>query len=277
MTFELRALPFPEQAESGYWFVFFEDTLLVEINNDALTLDIPVTESLTQLEISPSNTIYLGRLDSIPCFAGDITTNSFDYKKYKLIGLRQLFGQIEDEMFWLAARANHLLNWNRNSQYCGRCGEKTLMKPGEHSKLCPYCRLSIYPKISPAVIVAITKGNKILLAKNALSKNHFYSVLAGFVEPGETLEECISREIKEEAGIEVKNITYFGSQPWPFPDSLMIGYTAEYAGGELILDEKELSDADWFGVNDLPQIPGKISVARKLIDWFIDKNKKSHT
>ncbi len=277
MTFELRALPFPEQTESGYWFVFFENLLLVKINNDTLTLDILNTEKLLCLEISPTNTIYLGRLGSMPCYAGEITANDFNNKEYKLIGLRQLFGQIEDEMFCLAARANHLVNWNRNSQYCGRCGEKTLMKLDEHSKLCPRCKLLIYPKISPAIIVAIIKEDKILLAKNTLSKNNFYSVLAGFVEPGETLEECVVREVREEAGIEVKNITYFGSQPWPYPDSLMVGYTAEYAGGELVLDEKELSDADWFDVNELPTIPGKVSISRKLIDWFIDKNNKSQT
>lgn len=273
MNFELRALPFPKQTEVGYWFVFFEDTLLVEINNDTLSLSIPVTESLPQLEMSPTNTIYLGRLDFIPCFAGDITAYSFDQSKYKFISLRQLFGQIEDELFWLAARANHLVNWNRNTKYCGRCGERIFLKPYEHSKLCPCCSLPIYPKISPAIIIAITKGDKILLAKNAISKTNFYSVLAGFVEPGETLEQCIEREIKEEAGIKVKNITYFGSQPWPFPDSLMVAYTAEYAEGELILDKNELSDAHWFGVNELPSIPGKMSVSRKLIDWFIDKNK----
>jgi NAD+ diphosphatase len=215
----------------------------------------------------------MGRLDSIPCFAGCMASNGFDESRYKLMGIRQLFGLIEDEMFWLAARASHLVNWDRNTHYCGRCGSRTVSRHNEHSKLCPSCNLSIYPKISPAIIVAITKGDKILLAHNALNKSNFYSVLAGFVEPGENLEECVVREVKEEAGIDVKNVRYFGSQPWPFPDSLMVGFTAEYAGGELVLDKNELSDAGWFSVDELPPIPGKISVAYKLINWFIESQK----
>jgi NAD+ diphosphatase len=101
-----------------------------------------------------------------------------------------------------------------------------------------------------------------------------YSVLAGFVEPGESLEEAVAREVKEEVGIDVKDIKYFGSQPWPFPHSLMIGFTATYAGGEISLDDSEIEDADWFRADHLPQIPGKISIARKLIDWFVEKQEK---
>lgn len=271
MAFELRALPFPTQAETAHWFLFFEDLILVEVNNDGIR--IPTTESLKQLNILPEDYIYLGRLDSIPCLAGSGTLTSLDESRFKLTGIRQLFGLIDDELFWLAARASHLVNWDRNTQYCGRCGHKTTSRHNEHSKLCPSCKLPIYPKISPAIIVAITKGDKILLAKNAMNKSNFYSVLAGFVEPGENLEECVAREVKEEAGIEVKNIRYFGSQPWPFPDSLMVGFTAEYAGGELELDKNELSDAAWFSVDELPPTPGKISVAWKLINWFIENHK----
>lgn len=271
MAFELRALPLPTQTDRGYWFLFFGDNLLVATNND--TISIPTTESLQQLNLLPVNSIYLGRVDNIPCFAGSAASNNFDESRFKLIGIRPLFGLIDDEMFWLAARASHLVTWDRNTQFCGRCGSKTLSRCNEHSKLCPSCNLYIYPKISPAIIVAITNGNKILLAKNAMNKSNFYSVLAGFVEPGENLEECVVREVKEEAGIEVKNIKYFGSQPWPFPDSLMVGFTAEYAGGELVLDKNELSDAGWFTVDELPPIPGKISVAWKLINWFIENHK----
>lgn len=271
MAFELRALPIPTQTDSGYWFLFSGDTLLVEIHND--TFRVPTAESLGQLKILPQSSLYLGRLDSIPCFAGSMTSDSFDESKFRLLGIRQLFGLMDDEMFWLSARASHLVGWDRNTKYCGRCGNETISKHNEHSKLCPNCNYAIYPKISPAIIVAITKGDKILLAKNALNKANFYSVLAGFVEPGENLEECVVREVKEEAGIDVKNIKYFGSQPWPFPDSLMVGFTAEYAGGELVLDKNELSDAGWFSVDELPPIPGKISVAYKLINWFINSHK----
>jgi len=130
-----------------------------------------------------------------------------------------------------------------------------------------------YPRKSPAVIVSIVRDNKILLARSQKFSNvNMYSVLAGFVDPGESLEDCVRREIREEVRIEVKNIQYFGSQSWPFPDSLMVGFTAEYKSGEISIDNDEIDEAGWFSVSELPRIPRKISIARQLIDWFIEKN-----
>jgi NAD+ diphosphatase len=270
MIFELRALPLPTNNENAYFLIFSEDKLLVEEKGDSIAL--LDCNSLCKYNINYMDNLYLGRLDSTPCFAVDLLPPQTISNSLKLIGLRQLFGLVNDEVFWLAARAFHLINWNRNSKYCGHCGEKVLMKEKEHSKYCPKCNLAAYPKISPAIIVAITDGDRILLAQNSRSKFGFYSVLAGFVEPGENLEECVIREVKEEAGIDIKNIRYFGSQPWPFPDSLMLGFTAEYAGGELVIDKEELSDAKWFKADELPEIPGKLSISRKLIDWFVNNN-----
>jgi NAD+ diphosphatase len=125
--------------------------------------------------------------------------------------------------------------------------------------------------MSPAIIVAVVRDKTILLAHAARFPGAMYSVLAGFVEPGESLEECVRREVKEEAGVDLKHIRYFGSQPWPFPNSLMIGFTAAYAGGEITADQKEIVDARWFQAKDLPLIPEKVSIARKLIDWFVEK------
>ena len=139
---------------------------------------------------------------------------------------------------------------------------------------CPGCGLTAFPKISPAVIVLVEKEGKLLLARGRRFALPFYSVLAGFVEPGESLEDTVHREILEEVGIRVKNVRYFGSQPWPYPDSLMIGFTAEYAGGEIKEDPEEILDAAWFAPDDLPSIPGKVSIARKLIDWFVEKELK---
>ncbi len=270
MPFELRALPHPAEHELAYWFAFCGDKLLLELKQDSHV--IPYMTDLAQLQVAPDNCLYLGRYNELPCYAVNIQPADAEKSKLTFIPLRQAFGMIEEELFWLAARAYHLINWDRNSDFCGRCGAKNLHKEGEHSKYCPKCGLSVYPRISPAVIVAITKGDKLLLAQNVNNKNKFYSVLAGFVEPGESLEDCVRREIMEEAGIEVKNIQYFSSQPWPFPDSLMVGFTAEYAGGELKLDPNELCDADWYTVDRLPQIPGKISISWKLIQWFIERN-----
>ena len=133
-------------------------------------------------------------------------------------------------------------------------------------------RLDELSSTFPAVIVAVIKGNQILLAHSKRFPAKFYSVLAGFVEPGETLEECIHREILEEVGVTVKNIRYFGSQPWPFPNSLMVAFTADYAGGKISIDGNEIMDAGWFTADNLPPIPAKISIARRLIDWFVEKH-----
>jgi NAD+ diphosphatase len=271
MNFELRALPLPEKAEKTYWFIFHEDKLLVEHEDEAA--NIPFTVKAPYAEENLDNMIYLGRMDSYPCYAAQLRNAEKLSPEHSSLGVRQLHGLVEDDMFWLAARASHLVNWSRNNTFCGRCGAKTEFKAPEHAKLCPACDYTIYPKISPAVIVAVTKENKLLLAKNRLSAANYYSVLAGFVEPGENLEDCVRREIKEEAGIDVKNIKYFGSQPWPFPDSLMIGFTAEYAGGELTIDKQELSDANWFSAEEMPPVPGKLSISRRLIDWFAENHK----
>jgi len=142
---------------------------------------------------------------------------------------------------------------------------------------CPACGLMVFPRISPAVIVLVEKEGRVLLARGERFTEPFYSVLAGFVEPGETLEDAVHREIEEEVGIKVRNVRYFASQPWPFPDSLMIGFTAEYASGEIAIDKTEIVDARWFDPAHLPTIPGKVSIARRLIDWFVEKSAKDKT
>jgi NAD+ diphosphatase len=166
-----------------------------------------------------------------------------------------------------------LVHWNRNHHYCGRCAGLTETKPDERARVCPQCGLINYPRLSPAVIVAVLKDHQILLAHSQRFPTKFYSVLAGFVEPGETLEACVKREVLEEVGIIVKNIRYFGSQPWPFPDSLMVGFTAEYGGGDIRIDPSEITDARWYAASELPPIPPKISIARRLIDWFLQQEK----
>jgi NAD+ diphosphatase len=132
----------------------------------------------------------------------------------------------------------------------------------------------MFPRISPAVIVLVERQEKVLLARASRFTENLYSVLAGFAEPGETLEDTVMREIREEVGVEVSDIRYFGSQPWPYPDSLMIGFTASWAAGEIAADNDEITDARWFTVDNLPKIPDKLSISRSLIDWFIEKHRK---
>jgi NAD+ diphosphatase len=178
-------------------------------------------------------------------------------------------------MFWAAGRAVQIMAWDRDHQFCGRCATPTETMPSERAKRCPNCHLQTYPRLSPAIIVAIEKENKILLGRSHRHPPDRFSVLAGFVEPGETLEEATAREIFEEVGIQVKNIRYFGSQPWPFPNSLMIAFTCEYAGGEIVFEEAEMAEAAWFSVEELPKIPSSVSISRELIDWFINKQGKT--
>jgi NAD+ diphosphatase len=190
---------------------------------------------------------------------------------FELAPLRSLFGVLEDETVLTAGLGSQMIYWDRAHRFCGRCGGRTEDKIDERAKICPDCGLLNYPRLSPAVIVAVVRDDRILLARNQRFKRSFYSVLAGFVEPGETLEQCVGREVLEEAGIRVENIRYFGSQPWPFPDSLMIGFTADYAGGRIRTDGEEIADAGWFAAGRLPAIPPRLSIARQLIDWFVDR------
>ncbi|GBF33323.1 NADH pyrophosphatase [Desulfocucumis palustris] len=253
------------------WFLFYDNKLLIKINND--TLSIPGREDLTALEIQLRREIYIGRLYDSPCFAAEFSgeplslPGGFDY-----LSLRELLNKSEDDIFRVAGRGYQIINWARKHQFCGKCGGPTKNKPDELAKECTVCGTVSFPRISPAVIVAIVKEDKLLLARNIKFPSSFYSVLAGFVEPGETLEECVQREVKEEVGIEVKNIKYFGSQSWPFPDSLMIAFTAEYAGGEIAVDNMELSHADWFSSRNMPaKIPDKKTIAGRLIEWFLEQ------
>jgi NAD+ diphosphatase len=138
--------------------------------------------------------------------------------------------------------------------------------------VCIECGLVNYPTISPAIIVAVIMGSQILLARSHRFHTGFYSVLAGFIEYGETFEQCVRREVKEEVGIDVGNIRYFASQPWPFPNTLMVGFTADYAGGVVTADKVEIADARWFKADNLPAIPPKGTIARQLIDWFVEES-----
>ena len=180
-----------------------------------------------------------------------------------------MFGALDDAQFALAGRAVQIVEWERTHQYCGACGRVTVARTSERSRECPRCRLVAYPRLAPAVMGLVRRERSLLLARSPRFPEGMYSALAGFVEPGETLEQCLEREIYEETGIRVRNARYFASQPWPFPNSLMIAFFADYVAGEIRADGVEIVDAQWFGVEDLPRLPAKISVARRLIDAAI--------
>lgn len=256
----------PAESSPAIWFVFRGNRLLVRLNDHRAFL--PSNDDLDHLTVSLLRQQFLDTLDSTLCYAAEVDGESESPDGWSFQGLRRLYGRIDDELFGIAGRAVQIVDWDRTHQFCGRCGAKTGDHPRDRAKECAKCGLISYPRISPAIIVLVRKDDRLLLARAHRHPPGFYSVLAGFVEPGETLEEAVAREIHEEVGLTVKNIQYFGSQPWPFPNSLMVAFICDYVEGEIVLEKEELDDAGWFASNDLPPIPPKISIARKLIDWF---------
>jgi NAD+ diphosphatase len=257
------------RSEPAWWFIFQENKLLVYPSSESVTL--PLMTGLNELGLILMRQNYLGQLDHRLCYAAEVAEGTIPPEGMAFEGLRQIYGRLDEDLFWVAARAVQIIDWDRTHQFCDRCGVPLRTKPDERAKACPQCGLLHFPRLAPAIIVLVERGNQLLLARSRHFMPGMYSVLAGFVEPGESLEEAVVREVKEEVGIEIQDIKYFGSQPWPFPHSLMIGFTATYAGGEISLDDKEIEDAGWFTAEKLPRIPGKISIARKLIDQFLAK------
>ncbi len=268
MGFVPGVVPLSNKTEPAWWFVFRGDRLLIKLKSKAAA--IPCATDLASSNLKPIRKQYLGTLDGRPCYSAELAADALAPEGMAFQELRGLFGLLKENLFWLAGRAIQIMNWDRTHQYCGRCGARTETKSNERAKVCPQCGLINFPRITPAIIVAVLKGNQILLSRAHRFPPGLYSVIAGFVEPGETLEECVRREVKEEVGIEVQNICYFGSQPWPFPHSLMVAFTADYAAGKIAIDEAEIVDAGWFTVNNLPPIPDKVSISRRLIDWFVE-------
>lgn len=169
-------------------------------------------------------------------------------------------------------RALHFLKWLQTTKFCSQCGTKTILKLNENAKECPQCGHLQYPRFSPAIMVLISRGKELLLARSPHFRPGMYSALAGFVNPGESALETIHREVYEEVGVEVNNIAFFGSQTWPFPDSFMLAFFADYAGGELKIDPTEIEDAQWFNLKKLPEIPSEVSIAGQLIRHFMANN-----
>lgn len=265
----------------AYWFIFEKSRLLVIPDSIDNRSSIPYIEDIEEIRPLLSDIHYLGLIDGKESYFAELGGKSDESVRvlpcFARTELRMLFGSLEDDWYWLANRAFHLLGWVKKNRFCGVCGNELSLSGDEVAFECDKCGNVIYPRISPAVIVAITRGDEILLAHSARFAKSMYSVIAGFVEAGETLEECVEREIGEEVGIKVKNIRYFCSQPWPYPDSLMLAFTAEYESGEIRIDDDEITDAGWYTADNLPGLPLKASVARKLIDSWLDKVSNSQS
>jgi len=251
-------------------FVFSGDRLLVA-GGEGATSAAPVAARVPTLEALAAVSLdgqrhFLGALDGIPCVALRVPDGTAPPSGWRFAGLRSLFFALPDAELALAARAFQVVEWDRTHRWCGACGSPTRDKPGERAKECPACGLVAYPRVSPAMMVLVTRGREVLLARAHRFPPGMYSALAGFVEPGETIEDCIRREVREEVGVEIGEPVYFASQSWAFPHSLMIAYTAEYAGGAITLEDDEIADARWFAPGALPKLPPGVSIARRLID-----------
>lgn len=266
------SVPPPDTRSPAYWFAFRKDEMLV--NPDDPENPLPFLENFAELGVPLIRQQFLGFLKNIPCYSAELEEQREPPAGMAFRGLRALYHLLDEDFFTIAGRAIQIVHWDRTHQFCGQCGAPAENGRENHSKECRKCGLVSFPRISPAIIVLVSRGKQILLARSPRFRDNMYSILAGFVEPGETLEEAVEREVFEETAIRVKNIRYFGSQPWPFPHSLMIGFTAEYAGGEIRIDGEEIIDAGWYSAEALPQLPSGLSVARKLIDWFLAQQSK---
>ena len=249
-------------------FIFSGNKLLIHQNKTEASLPTKTAKLEQQLLFSQQH--HIGTYKNQACYVISIPKNTPIPNGMQLISLRQFINYIDTELFMLAARAFQLLQWDKNHRYCGHCATPMYTDYQERVKRCPHCKLVNYPRISPAVIMRITDGDKILLSRSPHFAAGLYSVQAGFVEIGESLEQTVAREIKEETNLQVKNIRYFGSQPWPFPNSLMLAFTADYAGGELKINPQELEDAAWYTSDSLPKLPTQQSIARQMINDFIN-------
>ncbi len=259
----------------GAWFAFRGDDLLVRLASvegappPAFPYDVPVLETLEALPLAPVRIQPLGWLDAIPCRSAELPPDAPVPPGFAYVSLRRLHGRINPDLEAVAGTAFQVQHWDRTQQFCGTCGSSVEPIPGHRSKRCARCERQFFPHVTPAVIVLIEDGPRILMTRQPRFPAGMYGLVAGFVEPGETLEACVARETREETGIEIDDIQYFGSQPWPFPHQIMVGFFARRVGGELVVDRTELEDAAFFDRETMPNLPPTLSIARKLIDVWL--------
>lgn len=263
----VRAYPpaAPPLDAAAIWLLFRNDELLVQ--GDQARLGFPRGDAAAGLGSGDEPPLFLGTLDGVPCFACEVADAAqLADGAWRSLGLRALFGQVDDAEYGLAGYAAQLLHWRRISRFCSVCGQPTVAEENTWGRRCIGCGHTTYPHVSPAVLVLVhDEAGRILLARKP-GWGRRYSILAGFVEPGESLEECARREVYEEVGVLLDEPIYVGSQPWPFPHQIMVGFTARWAGGDIRIDTSELDTAAWFDAHALPDLPPPLSLSRQMID-----------
>lgn len=263
MNFIPNATGPDHQPEKALYFILNIRHIVVNGPN------VPEMDKPHASKFSMGEAFFFGTFKGTPCYCAELQSKTVP-EPFEKINLRAYFLSADDTFREMAGYARQVLDLHLNFRFCGRCGGPTRTLTHEHARVCPSCHLTAYPRISPAVIMSVTKGDKILLGKGVnFPDKKMFSVLAGFVSPSETLEDCVRREVFEETSIRVSDIHYVKSQPWPFPDSLMIGFTARYQSGEIDIDPNEIVEAAWFSHNNLPKIPHSHSLAGQLIRSFV--------
>ena len=251
-----------------YWFVFIKSELLLEKTSNG-NYTIPLQEN-PPIAVDNADDIHnITPLGDIEVKTYNSGHDNIDTSRYELCGLRASYNKLTYELYLKAGKCAEILYWDSNTKFCGKCGGKMKLHT-DISKVCTKCGCEIWPQLSTAVIVLIRREDKVLLVHANNFKGHYYGLVAGFVETGETLEQAVQREVMEETGLTIKNLRYFGSQPWPYPCGLMVGFHADYASGEIHLQRSELGAGGWFSKDHLPGIPEKLSIARKLIDNWLE-------
>ena len=255
------------------YFIFCKGDLILERKGTAFTIPlseespVAIDKSIHVMDIAPM-------ADGTPVKTFHIAAPLSGHSQYEMCGLRDSYYKLSTELYLKAGKCHELLYWDRNTKFCGACGTPLKMHTGI-SKRCSNCGKEVWPQLATAIIVLIRRGDEILLVHAKNFKADFFGLVAGFVETGETLEQAVHREVMEETGISIDHLTYFGSQPWPYPSGLMVGFSANYVSGEIHLQQEELSKGGWFTKDNLPPIPEKLSIARMMIDnWLDGQNKK---
>lgn len=252
-----------------FWFIFCKsDILLEKLNNGTYTIPLeeePPVETKTWTTIHNITPFEDGTEVKTFCIDAPVTGNP----KYEMCGLRPSYYKIDYNLYLKAGKCQEILYWDSNTQYCGVCGGQMKMHT-DISKRCTECGKEIWPQLATAVIVLIHRGEEVLLVHANNFRGNFYGLVAGFVETGENLEEAVRREVMEETGLQIRNLHYYGSQPWPYPCGLMVGFYADYESGTIKLQRSELGGGGWYHKDHLPQIPEKLSIARKLIDHWLE-------
>lgn len=260
-----------EEKEECGWFAFYEGQVLIEKHPDGYHIPFGTEPPV---EVPEGSTVHvIGKINRCTAKAFALTApvgGEEDGSPYQLKDLRASFDVLPWDEYRMAGKASQILTWDRDSRFCPRCGVPTV-QVAPIAKRCPQCGREIYPRISPAIIVLIKRGeDQVLLVHARNFRGTFKGLVAGFLEPGETLEECVRREVMEETGLTIKNLKYFGSQPWPYPSGIMIGYSAEYESGTVRLQDEELSTGAFYHKDRLPELPKKLSIARRLIDAWLE-------